>query len=224
MSTAHPSGAPLFRSFWMGGFESACHINRKGRRLDMIASTQHDRFIEQDYAQLLQFGIHTVRDTARWHLIEQRPGTYDFSSLDPQLDAARRHGIQVIWDLCHYGWPDGLDIFSAEFVDRFAAFSRAAAWHLRERVDGPLLVTPINELSFFAWAAGDVGWFHPFGEHRGAELKRQLVRAMIASIDAIRGVDRHARIVTAEPLINVVPPKGQPDVNDVAARYRAAQF
>ena len=123
--------APLFRSFWMGGFESACHINRKGRRLDMLAGTQHDRFIEQDYAQLLPFDIRTVRDTARWHLIEQRPGTYDFSSLDPQLNAARRHGVQVIWDLCHYGWPDGLDIFSAEFVDRFAAFSRAAAWHLR---------------------------------------------------------------------------------------------
>lgn len=223
-SSAAKPVAPLFRSFWMGGFESACHINRNGARLDMIAATQHDRFIDQDYSQLLPFNIRTVRDTVRWHLIERRARSYDFSSLDPQLDAARRHGIQVIWDLCHYGWPDGLDIFSGEFIERFAAFSRAAAWHLRERVDGPLLVTPINEVSFFAWAAGEVGWFHPFAQHRGGELKRQLIRAMVASIDAILGVDRHARIVTAEPIINVIPPKGQPDVNAAAAQYRAAQF
>ena len=32
----------VFSSFWMGGFESACHITRKGNRLDMIAATQHD--------------------------------------------------------------------------------------------------------------------------------------------------------------------------------------
>ena len=224
MSAGHNTAAPLFRSFWMGGFESACHINRKGRRLDMLAATQHDRFIDQDYAQLLPLNIRTVRDTLRWHLIEQRPNSYDFSSLDPQLDAARRHGIQVIWDLCHYGWPDGLDIFSAAFVDRFASFCRAAAWHLRERVEGPLLVTPMNEISFFAWAAAEVGWFHPFAERRGAELKRQLIRASIASIEAILAVDRQARIITAEPLINVIPPQGQPDVNRVAAQYRAAQF
>jgi beta-glucosidase/6-phospho-beta-glucosidase/beta-galactosidase len=223
MSSSH-SASSLFQSFWMAGFESACHVNRKGHRLDMIAATQHDRFIRQDYAQLLPFNIRTVRDTLRWHLIEPRSGRYDFSSLDGQLDAARGYGIQVIWDLCHYGWPDGLDIFSAAFVDRFAAFSRAATRYLRERVEGPLLLTPINEISFFAWAAAEVGWFHPFGERRGGELKRQLVRAMIASIDAIREVDREARIVTAEPVIHVVAPKGKPDVDEVAARYREAQF
>ena len=36
----------LFSSFWGAGFESACHINKAGVRLDMVASTQHDRWLD----------------------------------------------------------------------------------------------------------------------------------------------------------------------------------
>ena len=214
----------LFRSFWMAGFESSCHVNQYGRRLDMIASTQHDRFIDGDYGRLLSFDIQTVRDTVRWHLIERSPGIYDFSSLQGQIEAARRHGIQVIWDLCHYGWPDDLDVFRPEFVDRFARFSRAVTAHLRESTDDVLFFAPVNEISFLAWAAAQVGWFHPHAKGRGAELKRQLIRTAIASIEAIWSDDPRARTVAVDPLIHVVPPKGKPDVNGMAAAYRASQF
>jgi hypothetical protein len=217
----HPS---LFRSFWMAGYESATHINGKGERLDMLAATHHDVLVDEDYKRLREVNMQTARDTVRWHLIEGRPGVYDFSSLDAQLAAARRTAVQVIWDLCHYGWPDGLDIFSPEFVTRFAAFCGATARHIAERLEGMPFYTPINELSFFAWAAGEVGWFHPHGRGRGVELKRQLVRAYIAGTDAIWSVDPRARMVSVEPLIHVVPPKGQPDVGGGAAAYRASQF
>ena len=213
----------IFSSFWMAGFESACHITRQGRRLDMIAATQHDRFVEGDYSRLRQVGITSVRDTVRWHLIDKH-GTYDWSSLDPMLEAARRGRIQVVWDLCHYGWPEDLDIYKPEFIDRFARFCRAVARHVREQSDDVPLYTPVNEISFFAWAAGEVGWFYPFGEGRGPELKRQLIRASVAAIEALRDVDPRARIVTIEPLIHVVPPKGQPDRDGAAAAYRASQF
>src|SRR5215210_4531221 len=183
----------IFSSFWMGGFESACHINRKGRRLDMMAATQHDSYAEADYARLGQVGMTTARDTVRWHLIERPGGDYDFSSFDPMFNAAQRQRMQVIWDLCHYGWPDDLDIFSPAFVDRFAAFSTAVARHIREQTDEVPFYTPMNEISFFCWAAGEVGWFHPFGRRRGGELKRQLVRACIAGTEAIWDVDRRAR-------------------------------
>src|SRR5215203_3984451 len=177
------SRASIFSSFWMGGFESACHINRHGRRLDMIAATQHDRFVEDDYARLREVGMTSARDVVRWHLIERTPGVYDFSSLDPMLAAAKRHGIQVNWDLCHYGWPDDLDIFAPEFVDRFARFCGAVARHVREKSDAVPLDTPMNESSFFGWAAGAVAWFRPFATGRGAELKHQLIRACIAGIE-----------------------------------------
>ena len=137
--------------------------------------------------------------------------------------AAQRQRMQVIWDLCHYGWPDDLDIFAPAFVDRFAKFSKAVARHIKEQSDEVPFYTPMNEISFFCWAAGEVGWFHPFGKKRGVELKHQLVRATIAAIEAVRDVDPRARIVSVEPLIHVVPPKGKPDRNGEAGAYSNSQ-
>src|SRR5918911_506787 len=97
----------LFQSFWLAGFESACQITRAGQRLDMIALTQHDQQAEADYALLRSMGIRAARDGVRWPLIE-RAGRFDFSSLAPMALAARRQGIQICWNLCHYGWPDDL--------------------------------------------------------------------------------------------------------------------
>ena len=85
-----------------------------------MAATRHDHFALSDYARLRQVGIGTARDGVRWHLVERSPGRYEFGSLLPLVRAARKADVQVIWDLCHYGWPEGLDIFGPEFVDRFA--------------------------------------------------------------------------------------------------------
>jgi len=216
--------SPLFQSFWMAGFESACHINRRGERLDMMAATQHDRFVDDDYARLRTVGITSARDTVRWHLVERHPGTYDFTSVAPMVAAAQQHRLQIVWDLCHYGWPDDLDIFTPSFVDRFARFCGATARYFREQSDDVPFYTPINEISFFAWAAAEVGWFFPHAQGRGGELKRQLIRACIAGIEAIWQVDPRARIATVEPLIHVVAPRHRPDLADEAARYRESQF
>lgn len=172
-----PFTPSLFRSPWLAGFESSCHRTRGGVRLDMLEATQHDRFLEVDYANLRSLGLLTARDTIRWHRVEPVAGHFDFSTVEPYVLAAARHGIEVVWDLLHYGWPDGLDLFDEAFVARFTRFCREAARYLRERTSGTLFVTPINELSFFAWAAGEVGWFHPHARQRGGEVKRQLVRA-----------------------------------------------
>ncbi len=214
----------IFSSFWMAGFESACHVNSKGVRLDMIRATQHDHFIDEDYVNLTHMRIRSVRETVRWHLVEATPGVFDFASMDLMVEAAGRHGIQLVWDLCHYGWPDGLDIFTPAFIDRFARFARAVAQHVRDTSDAVPLYTPINEMSFFAWAAGEVGWFYPHGRGRGGELKRQLIRACIAGIEAIWDVDSRARIVVVEPVIHVVPPKDHPGFAGEAAAYRNSQF
>jgi len=221
MNTFRPS---IFRSFWMGGFESACHINTAGVRLDMLRATQHDRFVKADYEALRSMRIATARDTIRWHRVESAPRSYDFSTVDPYIEAANEAGVEIIWDLLHYGWPDDLDIHSRVFVDRFAGFCDAAARHLQRRVSGQRFYTPINELSFFAWAAGEVGWFYPFDKHRGGELKRQLVRAWVGGVDAIRAVDPEARIVSVEPIIHTVPPLGLPDIDGRSATQNASQW
>src|SRR4028118_680518 len=101
----------LFGSFFLGGFECSTHRRRDGRRLDLIAGTGHDRLAAQDYRQLAEHGIRAARDGVRWHLVEASPGHYDWSAVRPLLRAAEATGTQAVWDLCHYGWPDWLDIW-----------------------------------------------------------------------------------------------------------------
>jgi hypothetical protein len=84
--------------------------------------------------------------------------------------------------------------------------------------------TPINEISFLAWAAGDVGYIHPCERGRGLELKRQLVRAAIAGCEAIWAVDPRARIIHIDPVIHVVAPRDRPDLAVAATQQRAGQF
>jgi beta-glucosidase/6-phospho-beta-glucosidase/beta-galactosidase len=212
-----------FRSFWMAGFESSCHINGNGIRLDLIAATQHDQLIDEDYARIREMGIETAREGMRWHLID-RGRRMDFSSVLPMVEAAERHGIQVIWNLCHYGWPQDLHLYSSGFVERFARYCGAVARFISDRSDVVPLYVPINEISFFAWAAGEVGYLHPYDRGRGHEIKRQLVRATLAGIEAIWEVDPRARMLHVDPLIHVIPPLGRPDLARAAADQRARQF
>jgi beta-glucosidase/6-phospho-beta-glucosidase/beta-galactosidase len=195
----------LFQGFFMGGFECSSHRRADGRRLDLLSSTQHDIFASNDYRAMLAHGMTTVRDGARWHLIELSPGVYDWSSFLPQLRAAQQTGVQPIWDMCHYGWPDDLDVWSPAFVDRFARFAGAMAALVRDECGGTPFYCPVNEISFLAWAGGDTGDINPCARRRGLELKRQLVRASIAAIEAIRDADPRARIVNVDPVINIVP-------------------
>lgn len=214
----------LFKSFWMVGFECSCHCRGDGRRLDLIASTGHDRFAAQDYARARGLGIRTVRDGVRWHRIERKPGRYDFSSLLPMVRAARDAGVQVIWDLCHYGWPAGIDVFKPEFVDRFADFARAVARVIAAETDETPWYTPVNEISFWSWAGGDVGYLNPCATGRGFELKAQLVRAALAGIDAVWSVDSRARVLHCDPSIHIVADPPRPKRRAEAEGHRLAQF
>lgn len=208
----------------MGGFESSTHRLANGRRLDMLAATRHDRFAASDYHLLQEYGLSTARDAVRWHLIERSPGVYDWKSFLPMLKAARETRIQIIWDLFHYGWPRGLDLYSPEFVERFAAFARAFARVVNEETGEAPWVVPINEISFFSWAAGEAGILHPFDRGRGDALKRQLVRASLAAIAELRRVNPATRICSVDPLINVIPRHNRPEDAPAAEAYRQSQF
>jgi hypothetical protein len=188
------------------GFECASHIRSDGTRLDLTASSQHERLAKQDYQQVVSLGLQEVRDGLRWHLIERVPHVYDWSSWLGMLRAANASGVHVTWDLCHYGWPDHLDVWSGAFVEHFARFSAAAARVMRDESDAIPQYCPVNEMSYLAWAGGQVAWMNPGARDRAADLKRQLARAYIASIEAIRSVDPRARFLVSEPLIHVADP------------------
>lgn len=212
----------LFNSFFQGGFECSTHCRMDGKRLDIIESTLHDKYVLQDYSALSKHGIMTVRDGLRWHLIETNHGYYDWSSFLPMLRAARENTTQVIWDLCHYGWPGNIDIWKPEFVIRFANFAKEVAKLIKAETDEVPFYSLINEISFLAWGGGEVAYLNPLGQNRGFELKQQLVRASIAAIDAIRLIDPRARFVQAEPLINILSPSPEKDLE--ASQYNEAQY
>ncbi len=208
----------------MGGFECSTHRNYKGRRLDVIAATRHDQFAEADYEKLLSVGMRTARDGIRWHLIERDSFRYDFSSAANQVRAAKKTGIQIIWDLFHYGFPDDLDIFSAEFPVRFAGFAKAFIKFLLSENSETPFICPVNEISFFSWIAGEVGGFYPFQKRRGSELKQQLVRAAILATDAIRSVCPAARFVLTDPAIYITSASKDPRRKAIAETHRTMQF
>ena len=214
----------IFQSFLMGGFECSTHRNFRGKRVDVIASTRHDEFAESDYQRLLNVGMRTARDGVRWHLIEPEPFRYDFSSALNQVRAARKTGIQIIWDLFHYGYPDDLDVFGEEFPYRFACFADAfVKFLLNENSETPF-ICPVNEISFFSWIAGQVGAFHPFERNCGEQLKRQLVLATILAIDKIRAVCPAARFVFTDPAIHITATSRDPRRVLAAEEQRQAQF
>ena len=215
----------LFESFFMGGFECSTHHLKSGKRLDEIAATQHDHFALEDYLRLHKQGMLTARDGLRWHLIEPLPGQYDFTSLLTMMRAAQSARTQIIWDLCHYGWPDWLDIYSPNFIDAFARLAGEFARLWKNETDAVLFTAPINEISFFSWAAGQSGYLNPFSKRQGNKMKTQLVRAAIAGIEALWAIDSRTRVAQIDPMIHVLPanPKRRKDV-EAANAYRESQF
>jgi len=215
---------PIFASFLQGGFECSTHRLENGRRLDLVHSTRHDEFAAQDFRSLQPFGIRTVREGIRWHLIEPVRGTYDFSSAITIIRAAQETGTQVIWDLLHFGWPERLDVFSAEFPIEFGKFSREFARVIHSESGEVPFLAPVNEISFVSWGGGENGFLNPFALKRGAEMKRQLVRASIESIEGIWSVTRNVRLVSPEPVIHIVPKPGIPGDEEAAEGYRRSMF
>jgi len=190
----------LFAGFFGAGFECSTFKRRSGQRMDFIAATEHERFAQQDYQRLNQ---ESVRSIAR---------------------AARETGTQVMWDLCHFGWPDHLELFSPDFVTALAHYGAAVAQWLTRELEEPPWFVPVNEISFFSWAAGDEGSMYPFITSRGFELKTQLVRAAIATIDAIWAKVPSARFAHVDPLIHVVASPRHPEEQSAAEAYRLSQF
>jgi len=201
MSTPH---ARTFAGFFQAGFECSSHRRRDGVRLDLIRATGHDKHVLQDYRQCRQLGFQTLRDGLRWHLIEKSPGQYDWSSWRPALEAAEEAGVEIIWDLFHYGSPDCVDQAAPDFPDRFTEFALAAIELQQSVSKRPPLVCPLNEINFLSWAIDD-GYFPQVGPEQRGWFKRQLVRAAITSAKAIKQRWPGAMIVWAEPLIHIAP-------------------
>ena len=196
-----------FQSFWWAGFECTDQLNCFGNRVDFLPLTGHLQELEADYQRLDPFNIQTVREGIRWSVVEKTAYTYDWSTVEQMLQAGKRQGIQQVWDLCHFGYPDDLTPLHPMFARRFAHLCRAFVRFYRDRYpDDVLIVTPINEVSFMSWLGGDARGTSPYCTKQGWEVKIGLMRAYIEGTAAMREIDPTIRILTTEPLVQMVPP------------------
>lgn len=230
---------PALRAFWIGGFEGADHVNAHGVPLDLGRTTGHLDRLDADYARAAAHGIGAVRESLGWRVCEREPGRHDFARVRAIAAAAARHGLQVLWTLWHYGLPPDLDLHDDRLIDRFAAFAGAAAQAIVDAeaaagLRGPRVVNPVNEIGFLAWCADQGEWMRrPSADGApppddtlasGYAVKRRLVRASLAGMDAIRRVDPGARFLHVEPLIHVVPPPGRDDLQPLADEVAGYQW
>jgi beta-glucosidase/6-phospho-beta-glucosidase/beta-galactosidase len=212
-----------FASFFQAGFECSSHRRRDGVRLDLIKATGHDRHVVQDYRLCRELGFTTLRDGLRWHLIEKSPGKYDWSSWLPALEAAERTGLQIIWDLFHYGSPDHVDQAGDDFPQRFTEFALAAVEVQQSVSKRPPLLCPLNEINFMSWAV-EVDYFPRVGPKKIGWFKRQLVRTAITAAKALRDRWPEATVVWAEPLVHIAPRSHRRAELRAAESARQGQF
>jgi hypothetical protein len=210
----HPG---IFPTFFLSGFECSNFVWKEQGRRDLIAETRHREHAAEDYDQLRHLGIAVAREGVPWPFVD-RGGGYDFSPIDPFIEAMNRCQILPIWELCHYGYPDDADPFAEDFVERFARYARAAAEYVVPRVRGPHFFAPMNEITFFSFIGGEWGWAAPYRTTREDRERLRLIlcRAAIAAVRAVREVDPEARIVHFDPVIQVVAPRDRPDLEEAA--------
>lgn len=194
-----------FRSFLMGGFECADQQNAFGNRVDLYKTSGHEIYLDEDYDKLSDLGIETVREGIRWSVVETKPYHYDWTEVERIIKVSASKNIQVVWDICHFGFPDDLTPLHPMFARRFSHLCREFVLHYRRLIpEGSLIVTPINEVSFISWLGGDVRGTSPYCIGQGWEVKYALMKAYIEGIEMMKEVDPSVRILVTEPLVSII--------------------
>ncbi|MBF6598666.1 MAG: hypothetical protein ITF98_10655 [Fermentimonas sp.] len=193
----------LFKSFFMGGFECADHLNSFGNRVNLLKETEHDVRIKEDYKLLSVIGIKVVREGICWSEVEISEGVYNFAEIYDRIKIAEKLGIQQIWDLIHFGYPNDLYPTHPKFCERFKNLCTAFARFHKLHSFNKLYVIPINEISFLSWMSGDVRGTAPYAVNSGWDIKYHLSKAAIIGINALKEVLPDCIIISSEPLVKI---------------------
>ncbi|WP_454802416.1 amine oxidase [Mucilaginibacter phyllosphaerae] len=204
MGSANQNNNP-FQSFWMAGFECSDKLNAHRQRVDMLSLTGHLAQSDVDYKHLKHFGISTVREGIRWSFVEAAPYQYNWTEVEKMIRNGIENGIQQVWDICHFGFPDGLSPLDNDFTPRLVNICVSFVKLFRSiSINDELIITPINEVSFLSWLGGEAAGTVPYHTNNGWEVKYHLMKAFIAATAAIKAIDYKVRILTTEPLVDMV--------------------
>jgi len=240
--TVQEHRAEAAAGFWIGGYEGADHVNGHGLPLDLVRSSGHWDRIDEDHRLAAQAGLRCVRESIGWRLSEGAGGAIDLTRAVRIQASARRHGLQVLWTLMHYGLPGDLSLYDDAMIPRLVRFAAEVARVLGPGETRPPVFTPVNEIGFLAWAAAQPMMFAPPNNLPGAmsnlgpepwressrvsgyAIKRRLARAAIGAMAAIQQALPQARFLHVEPLVHVVAPCRRRDLGGLARQIADWQW
>lgn len=126
-------------------------------RVDQYRASRHLERLDADLADVAGLGVKVWRYGMPWRLTEPEPGVYDWTLWDRALEACRRHGLDPVIDLCHFGLPDHHGGFcDTTWVDGFARYVDA----FLARYPEPRWFTPVNEPGITAMFSSLLGMWN----------------------------------------------------------------
>ena len=126
-------------------------------RVDQYRASGHLERLDADLADVAGLGVKVWRYGMPWRLTEPEPGVYDWTLWDRALEACRRHGLDPVIDLCHFGLPDHHGGFcDTTWVDDFARYVDA----FLARYPEPRWFTPVNEPGITAMFSSLLGMWN----------------------------------------------------------------
>ena len=126
-------------------------------RVDQYRASGHLERLDADLADVAGLGVKVWRYGVPWRLTEPEPGVYDWTLWDRALEACRRHGLNPVIDLCHFGLPDHHGGFcDTTWVDDFARYVDA----FLARYPEPRWFTPVNEPGITAMFSALLGMWN----------------------------------------------------------------
>jgi beta-glucosidase len=172
---------------WIVGIENAFIPDMD---VDQFAWTRHRQRVRDDLLLAREAGAGAVRYGITWPEVETSPGCYDWRAVDEVVAICEDLGLELIWDLVHFGVPAHLEggFLDPSFPDAFAAYAEAFVQRYRGRVD---MITPLNEPYITTYFRAGWGIWPPHLEGREG-FARMLAPILVGLRRAIRAIKRVA--------------------------------
>lgn len=211
---------------WAAGIENTFigQTERIGERpLDEFALTHHYQYWREDLDRVASLGVKAMRYGMPWYKAEPKKGRFDWDWIDRAIDHAAGTGVEIIFDLMHYGVPLWLEnqFLNTDYEYHVADWGAAFAARFKDRVR---YFTPFNEPLICSEFCGLRGMWPPYLRGADGQVKiiRNISRGMTKTIEAIRQVHPQAIMVQVDAAGEVLP--DTPDLAEAAAFETAKTF
>ena len=211
---------------WAAGIEDTFigQTERAGERvLDEYAITHHYQYYREDLDRIKSLGVQAMRYGMPWYKAEPEKGRFDWDWIDRAIDHAHGTGVEIIFDLMHYGTPLWLDnqFLNSDYEKHVADWAAAFTRRFKDRVR---YYTPFNEPLISSELSGLRGIWPPYlrGADGQVKMLRNISRGMTRTIEAIRDEYSEAIMVQVDAAGEVLP--DTPDLAEAAARETAKTF